>query len=82
MKKIHCNGCGMEEDLDAPKHKIGEVKLLVSLDSREWAGNKEYHADLCPTCVSQALHNYFGIEASGNLDVPAFIEPRRLRTVG
>ncbi len=81
MKKIHCNGCGMSEDLDVPRPKIISVKLSNTLDSRDWAKDQVFEADLCGHCIGNLLHNYFGVDADGQLEVPAFIQPQGLRAV-
>jgi hypothetical protein len=71
MRKIHCNGCGMTEELDSPN---GTIKAVTFAED-DWQA-RSYEADLCPDCRARLLHNYFGISARGELETPAFIEPQ------
>lgn len=77
MRKIHCRGCGMTEDVDQSDHDIKSVTLLVINDPRFDTANVKYTEDLCTPCTDNLLHNYFGVTAEGKLDIPAFLQPRR-----
>jgi hypothetical protein len=82
MLKIHCQGCGMSEEVDSSEHEIGSVSLIDGLDDRSWTKDPSFTTDLCRDCLAKLLHNYFGISAEGELALPAFIEPRSLRATG
>jgi hypothetical protein len=75
MRKLHCDGCGMSEEAERPKHKIEKVVLVVEKDARFPEGRPKYEADLCLNCQGKLLHLYFKVPAEGKLDTPAFIEP-------
>lgn len=75
MIKVHCSGCGLSEEINLPNPKIGTVTLSNSIDPREWIRDEIYTTHLCLECLGKILHNYFGVPADGNLDIPAFIEP-------
>lgn len=77
MQKVHCDGCGMTEYTDQPKHKIRKVVLSIVNDPRFPSGTIRHEADLCPTCIGQTLYTYFGVPTEGILDLPAFIHPNR-----
>lgn len=79
MKKIHCSGCGMSENLDAQEHKIKTIIVSVIDNDTPWVTPREFESDLCPDCRGRMLHTYFDIGAKGKLETPAFIEPRSLR---
>lgn len=78
MRQVHCDGCGMNEPQDLPKLKktIYPVRLLVVKDPFIPSGTQKYEADLCPNCVGIVLHQYFKMPAKGQLELPAFIDPR------
>ena len=82
MLKVHCSGCGMSEEVDKALQKIGPVTLTDSLVQRSWTSDPIFTADLCRECISGILHNYFGVRAEGELELPAFIEPQSIRAVG
>lgn len=75
MIKVHCSGCGLSEEINSPKPKIGTVSLADSIDPREWIRDNIYTTHLCRECLGKILHNYFDVSAEGQLDIPAFIEP-------
>lgn len=81
MIKVHCEGCGISEEIDIENHQISLVKL-IDFTSPSWTTDPEYTAHLCRTCLGMLLHNYFNISAEGQLDSPAFIEPQSLKAVG
>ena len=78
MKQVHCDGCGFTEDISMVRKTIKPVTLSIVTDPREWAnGTKVHEADLCPTCETTLLHEYFRIPAKGKLELPAFMGPMR-----
>lgn len=89
MRQVHCDGCGFTEPINLTKdqRKIEHVAFLIGTKvDRRWptekTAEKRFEADLCPTCQGTVLHNYFDIPAEGELEIPAFIEPRSLRSAG
>lgn len=80
MIKVHCNGCGISEDIDLELKHISLVKL-TDFTGPSWTTKPEYSTHLCQTCLGILLHNYFGISAEGQLEAPAFIEPQSLKAV-
>jgi hypothetical protein len=75
MKRLHCDGCGLTEAVDQPKHKIEHVSFTLNENTRFPADTVKHEADLCPTCRGQLLHQYFNMPAEGTLELPAFISP-------
>lgn len=74
MKKLICDGCGMGELIDYPKHKITTVELRPITNSHV-DPIIPFKADLCSDCQGLLLHKYFNVPARGGLEVPAFLEP-------
>lgn len=75
MKRLHCDGCGITEEIDQPRHKITQIELKVLNDPRWESTIPKHDADLCPTCLGMMLHQFFNIPAEGGLELPAFISP-------
>lgn len=74
-QETKCNGCGKREDTSIPinKRKIDPTEITLIKDDR--MPPEKFYADLCPDCFGDILHNYFGVPAKGQLEVPAFIQP-------
>jgi hypothetical protein len=77
MKRLHCDGCGVTEELKTPKHEIEPVSVVIVEDPRFPDGIHKHEADLCLKCSAQLLHTYFRVPMPSDLKTPAFLEPVR-----
>lgn len=83
MRRVECDGCGFAEPHDLPmkKRQIKTVTLSILEDVRFPENSLKYEADLCPNCRGMCLHEYFKIPAQGQLELPAFLGPKRRQDV-
>lgn len=72
-QETKCDGCGFREPL-GDELSIVPVRIDIG-ESKNPIHREQHDTHLCGACRGTLLHNYFGMPAQGQLDVPAFLEP-------